>query len=177
MLLMDRGCICSNNRLMKDHFIYKRDRLWGTYRFYSNGSNLGGLRFSVWSSKAVGSINGKHYTFHTRGIFRRVTEVMDFHGQVLARIQYDLWGTKARIHAADETYQWKHFGLWRSKWGISGSRRPGIQARGGHIQLRGEGDSNWEWMVLAGFYIAHFYSQMDVVILIPVIVVIIASTQ
>lgn len=141
------------------------------YSIYSNGQQIGKLKDKTFSQISNGELNGKEYTFKTKGFFKQHTEIIDnSENKVLGEIIYNNWMTKANILIENKTINWKYDNLWNTKWSIFNSKRIKIQYSG--LSTSGQIDSNIndELLLLSGLFVTNYYWQMTIAVLVAVFV-------
>jgi hypothetical protein len=80
---------------------------------------VGILKSSSWNNDGYGELNGHLVKFRTKGVIKRITEILDIEGvKQLGQIKYNLWKGSAQISYGEQDYEWK-FGSWtRRKWSV-----------------------------------------------------------
>ena len=142
-----------------------------TYRIYSNDQQIGIMKNKSFSQSAIGEINGKSYTFKTKGFFKQHTEIFDnIDNSVMGEITYNNWITKAFLSIRNKRRTWKYDNIWNTKWSICNSERVEIKYAGS--STGGQIDSNTEddLLLLTGLYVTNYYWQMTVAILVAVLI-------
>lgn len=161
---------------MQTSLRWKKGLFSDTFRIYSNDQQIGKLKNKTFSQSSVGEINGKEYTFKTKGVFKQHTEILDnSDNSVIGEITYNNWMTKAFLSIQNKKINWKYDNIWNTKWSIYDS--DGIQIKYAGSSTSGQIDSNVDndLLLLTGLYVTNYYWQMTIVILIVVIIPIWAS--
>ena len=156
---------------MQTKIRWKKELFSNLYSIYSNGQQIGKLKDKTFFQTANGELNGKKYTFKTKGFFKQHTEIIDnLENKVIGEITYNNWMTKATISVANKTINWKYDNLWNTKWSIFNSEGIKIQYSGSSTS--GQIDSNIDdaLLLLSGLYVTNYYWQMTVVVLVAVFV-------
>jgi len=156
---------------MQTKLRWKKGLFSNLYSIYSNGQQIGKLKDRSFSQTANGELNGKEYTFKTKGFFKQHTDIIDnLENKVIGVITYNNWMTKATISVANKTIHWKYDNLWNTKWSIFNSEGIKIQYTGSSTS--GEIDSNIDdaLLFLSGLYVTNYYWQMTIVVLVAVFV-------
>jgi len=141
------------------------------YSIYSNGQQIGKLEDKTFSQSANGNLNGKEYTFKTKGLLKQHTEIIDCsENKVVGEITYNIWMTKATISVDNKTINWKYDNLWNTRWSIFNSEWIEIKYAGSLTS--GQIDSNIDdaLLLLCGLFVTNYYWQMTIVIFVAVFV-------
>jgi len=161
---------------MKTRLEWRKSFLSSKYSIYTEGRQIGTLRENTFAQTANGDLNGKQYTFRTKGFINQKTDIIDDRsGKAIGGIEYNSWMTKATFTIGDKTAFWKYNNMWNTKWSIYDS--DGIEinysgsSTGGHI----ESTTNDELLLLTGLFITNYYRQILTVIFIVVFIPIITS--
>ena len=156
---------------MQTKLKWKKNLFSNLYRIYSNGQQIGILKDKTFSQTANGELNGKKYTFKTRGFFNQYTEIIDnLENKVIGQITFNNWMTKATISVDNKTVNWKYDNLWNTKWSIFNSE--GIKIQYTSLSTSGQIDSNIDdaLILLSGLFVTNYYWQMAIAVLIAVFV-------
>lgn len=150
---------------MQNSFNWKKELFSDTYKVYSNNKQIGELKNRTFSQTSVGEINGKRYTFKTKGFFKQHTQIFDnSDNSLIGDIAYGNWMTKAFLSIKERKLLWKYNNAWNTKWSICESDRTLINYNGsskGHI----ESDINDDLLLLTGLYVTNYYWQMTLFII------------
>ena len=152
---------------MQKSLSWKKGLLSDSYRIYSNDQQIGKLKNKTFSQSSDGEINGKEYTFKTKGFIKQHTEIIDnSDNSVIGEITYNNWMTKALLSIQNKKINWKYDNIWNTKWSIYDSN--GIQIKYAGSSTNGHIDSNTEddLLLLTGLYVTNYYWQMTIVIVI-----------
>jgi len=156
---------------MQTKLTWKKNFFSNLYGIYSNGQQVGKLKDKTFSQIANGELNGKEYTFKTKGFFKQQTEIIDnSENKVIGEIIYNNWMTKATISIDNKTINWKYDNIWNTKWSIFNSEGIKIQYSGSSTS--GQIDSNIDdaLLLLSGLFVTNYYWQMTVAVLVAVFV-------
>ncbi len=83
---------------MKTNLRWEKKILSSTYSIYSDNQLIGKLKDKTFSQSADGELNGKKYTFRTKGLFKQHTEILDkAENKIIGEITYNTWMTKASL--------------------------------------------------------------------------------
>ena len=156
---------------MQTSLRWKKGLFSSTYSIYSNDQLIGKLKDKTFSQSADGELNGKKYTFKTKGFFKQRTKILDnIDNKVIGEITYNNWMTKATLLINNKRTNWKYDNLWNTKWSICDSE--GIEIKYAGSSTRGQIDSNTDddLLLLSGLFVINYYWQMTIVVLIAVFV-------
>ena len=156
---------------MQTKLRWKRNLFSSSTIIYSNGQRVGELKDKTFSQTAIGVLNGKKYSFKTKGFFKQETEIIDsFENKVVGEITYNNWKTNAIISIDNKKINWKYDNLWNTKWSIFNSEGIKIQYSG--TSTSGQIDSNIDEAVLllSGLFVTNYYWQMTAAVLVAVFV-------
>ena len=149
---------------------WKKGLFSGTYKIFSGNTQIGTLSKRSFSQTSEAEMNGKNYTFRTKGFFKQSTEVYDEFDKLIGEIKYNSWKTKAQINLNTKYYYWKYNTDWNTKWTIQGDDKTQINACtnsfGGSIKT----NTDNELAILTGLYVNNYYTQMTVGVLVAVFV-------
>lgn len=152
---------------MQTNLKWKKGIFSNTYRIYSQNQIIGKLKSNSFSQITKGELNGKKYTFTTKGFFKQQTEIRDsINNKVIGNITYNGWMTKATLSILDKKINWKYDNLWNTKWSIFDSN--GIEIKYSGSSSKGEINSNTDddLLLLSGLFITNYYWQIAIIIII-----------
>lgn len=156
---------------MMNTFSWKKKLFSNTYGIYSEGKLIGKLTKKSFSQSADGVINEEKFSFRTKGFFKKTTTIISKKDkEVIGRITYNNWMTKASIQIDDERSRWKYDNFWNTKWSISDS--DGMQLKYTGSTSSGSISSNTDnaLLLLSGLYVTNYYSQATVAVMIAVFI-------
>ena len=156
---------------MQTKLKWKKNYFSNLYIIYSNGKQIGKLKDKTFCQTANGELNGKEYTFKTKGFFKQHTEIIDnLENKVIGVITYNNWMTKATISIDNKTINWKYDNSLNTKWSVFNSE--GIKIQYSSSCISGQIDSNIDdaLLLLSGLYVTNYYWQMTVIILVAVFI-------
>jgi len=160
---------------MQNSFNWKKGIFSDTYRVYSSNQQIGELKNKTFSQSSIGEINGKSYTFKTKGFFKQHTEIVDnSDNSVIGEIAYNNWMTKAFLSINERKHTWKYENVWNTKWSIFESDKAVINYKGSSSSGQILSDIDNDLLLLTGLYVTNYYWQMTVII-VAVMIPIIAS--
>lgn len=162
---------------MSSKLTWKRNFLNGLYTVYDNGRQIGQLKERPFRETSTGEINGKVYTFITKGFFKRETIIFDnFKNEEIGKITFNEWRTRAFIIIDEKTINWKYDNFLNTKWSVFDEK--GIKIKYSNSSLGGKIDSfdDDELLLLCGLFVINYFRQAAFVVLIILFVVIIPNT-
>jgi hypothetical protein len=157
--------------VMQTKITWKKNFFSNLYTIYSNGQQIGKLKEKTFSQTANGELNGKEYTFTTKGFFKQHTSIIDCStNEVIGEIIYNNWMTKATIIVDNKKVNWKYDNLWNTKWSIYNSE--GVHIKYAGSSTSGQIDSNVDdaLLLLSGLFVTNYYWQMTVAVLVAALV-------
>lgn len=161
---------------MKNYFQWKKSLLSSTYSIYSNEQIIGRLESKTFSQSAIGELNGKEYTFKTKGLLNQNTEIIDTkENKVIGEITYNTWMTKATISVSNQSVNWKYDNMWNSKWSLFDQEGTEIKYAGSSTKGTIESNSDDALLLLCGLFVTNYYWQMSVAVIVAVFVPIYTS--
>ncbi len=144
---------------------WEKGILKNRYKIYSEGNFVGSLKENSWTNSAESELNGKKYSFKTKGVFKQVTQIIDSDDNIIGKITYNTWMTKAQIEIQNKVINWKYDNLWSSKWSVFSSE--GIEIKYSGSSTKGEIQSNTreELILLSGLFVTNYYWQTTFVVI------------
>jgi hypothetical protein len=107
---------------MQTKLSWEKNFFSNLYIIYSDGQRIGEFKNKTFSQTANGELNGRKYSFKTKGFFKQSTEIIEsIENKVIGGITYNNWATKATISIDNKTMNWKYDNIWNTKWSISDS--------------------------------------------------------
>lgn len=161
---------------MKTSFEWRKSLFSSTYRILSEGRQIGVLEEHMFTQTANGELNGREYTFRTKGFLNQRTDIIDDRsGETIGGIEYSSWMTKATLSIGKRKVFWKYNNIWNTKWSLYNSEGINIDyagsTTGGHI----ESTVDDELLLLTGLFVTNYYWQMTAIVLAAVFIPIIAN--
>jgi len=154
---------------MKKNLKWKKQFFSNTYSIYSEGQIVGMLKDKTFSQSAIGKLNGKEYTFRTKGFFKQNTEIIDNkENKVIGTITYNNWMTKATISLIDKSINWKYDNLWNTKWSIFDNKDIEIKYAGSSTNGRIESNSDDALLLLIGLFVTNYYWQVSMAVMVAI---------
>ena len=155
---------------MQTNLKWEKEFFSGTYNIYSKDQFIGKLKAHSISQKAEGEINGKKYTFITKGFFNQQTEIHDaIDNKVIGNITYNSWMTKATLSILDKKINWKYDNLWNTKWSIFDSESIEIKYSGSSSKGQINSNTDDELLILSGLFVTNYYWQITLIVFISLI--------
>ena len=156
---------------MKMQLHWKRGALSSTYQILSKGQSIGQLQDNSFKRYSDGEIRKKKYRFHTEGLFKQHTKIIDQESsQVIGSIQYNSWMSKAEIKIHERSYHWKYDNAWQTKWSISDEKGVLLNFAGGMRKGSIEGKDPDDLHVLTGLFVTNYYTQVGITVLVAVFI-------
>lgn len=145
---------------MEAHFTWKAKLFRNKYDIFRNDTLAGEMKDKNWSRTSLGELNTRKITFETRGIFRTETKILDTVSETeLGIISYNIWKTKATITFNNKEYTFQYDNLFHTKWSISNENGPLVKYQSTISNGIIDSYTDDEVLILAGFYIRHFFQQ------------------
>ena len=144
---------------------WKKGIFKSSYKIYSGENFVGSLKENSWTNSAEGELNGKKYSFKTKGILKQETQIIDSDNNIIGKITYNTWMTKAQIEIQNRIINWEYDNLWMSKWSLLSSE--GIEIKYSGSSRKGVIESNTgdELILLSGLFVTNYYWQMTFVLM------------
>ncbi len=162
--------------MKRKRYTWKKGTFSDTFKIYANDRQTGKLKNTTFSRTATGEINGKSYTYKTKGLFRQHTEIVDnADGSVIGKISYNDWMTKAFLVIDKKEYTWKYDNAWNTKWSINAADQMLIKYKGSSGGGEIEQDIDDDFLLLTGLFVTNYYWQATLFILIIVFSILILS--
>lgn len=154
---------------------WKKGFLKNNTEIFSNGNLVGSYLEKYFSQSATGELLGKKYIFQTHGLFRQKTSIRDGHNnKPIGEITYNTLKTTANITLDGKVYQWKNENWNHSRWKLYNNRLQ-ISYRGSSFKGEVVTDIEDPLLILTGFFIANFYWQTVVAIVMVLFIILMAS--
>ena len=141
-----------------------------TYTIFSGNTQIGSLCNKSFSQTSEAEMNGKKYTFRTKGIFKQSTQVFDEFDNLLGDIQYNSWMTKAQININSKYYYWKYNTAWNTKWTMQGEDKTQINACINSFSGSIETNTDDELAILSGLYVTNYYMHLTIAVMVAVFI-------
>lgn len=136
------------------------------YSISSGQEKIGELKPSKFTLSATGQIEDARYRFRVKeGLANRV-EIIDLDTkELVGKIRFGHWLSKATIEFKGETYKWRFNNLWGTKWKITDTNQNITNYKGwscaGNISTAAPANL----MTLTGLFISNYYWQMAAIYL------------
>ena len=155
---------------MKTKLYWKRGIFNNTYKIYSENNMIGCLKERSLSQLAEGEINGKRYTYKTKGFLNQKTQIIDAeNNKLIGRITYGSLNTKAKIEYSENIYNWKYNNIWNTKWSIL-AENIHIDYKGSSTKGEIEYDKENDLLVLTGLFITNYYWQISIAVMVAIFI-------
>ena len=100
---------------MKTKLSWKRGAFSTTYQVFSGDRQIAYLKNSAFKQTSEGSIHKKKVKFHTKGVFKQETQILDGDShKLIGSISYNSMMTKATIQLSDRSIFWKYDNGWQT---------------------------------------------------------------
>lgn len=146
-----------------------------TYKIFSGNTQIGALCNRSFSQTSEAEMNGKKYTFRTKGFFKQSTQVFDEFDNFLGDIKYNSWMTKAQINIKSKYYYWKYNTAWNTKWTMLGDDKTQINAYINSFSGSIETNTEDELAILTGLYVTNYNMQMTIAVMVAIFIPIFTS--
>ncbi len=116
---------------MQTHLNWKKEFFSKTSNIYQNNQQIGKLDHSPFSQSSSGEINGREYTFKSKGIFNEGITIIDtLEDEVIGKISYSNLRKEASIVIDKKASIWKYENLLSTRWSITNSEGLDIKYSG-----------------------------------------------
>ena len=154
---------------MKNYFTWKKKFFSETYRIFEKEAQIGIFKNRPFSSTSEAEINGKKYSFKTKGFFQQHTEIMDgMDGSLIGEIRYGSWKTRATITLNNKTYSWKYDNIWSTRWSLTDGSTVHLNFAGSSTSGKVESNTDDYLLLLLGLYVMNYFWQATIIVLIAV---------
>jgi len=152
--------------IMETKIRWKKKLMSSTYELFSGDRNIGKLTISSWGQSATGVINGRTLHIKTKGFINQVTEISgESDTDILGKIIYNTWKTKAVIDYVSGKADCKCENFWNTKWTVFDDN--GTLISYASSRTTGEIDVNKydEILIMSGLQIINFFLQTSTVVM------------
>jgi hypothetical protein len=154
---------------MKTTLNWEKGTFKSTYKIYSENILVGKLKEISFAQSADGELNGKTYSFKTKGFFKKETQIIDSeNGSTIGKITYNSRRTKAKIEYSDRVVNLKYNNAWNTKWSLFDSEGVQINYHGSSTKGKIEFDTQNDLLALSGLFITNYYRQITFAVFIAV---------
>ena len=163
---------------MKGSYQWKKKFPGNSCTIFRRDQICGDLYGKIFSSTCIASLNGKKYSFLTKGFFKKETQIIDNDlEQVVGTIVYGGWNNKATIRYNNGEYLWIYTNYINTKWSIKQNNRELASFKStlgnGYIESYVEDPV----LILAGIFIHNYFSQAMVAVFIAVFIPILITNR
>lgn len=156
---------------MENTLKWKKGIFKNTYEIISGEKTIGRLREKTWTQSADGEMNGKKYSFKTKGFFKQETQIVDREKETaVGKITYNSWKTRAKIEYKDIVIQWKYTNFWNTKWSLFNSENEIVSYQGSSSKGIILFDDTNELLLLSGLFITNYYWQTTVLVVVMALI-------
>ena len=118
-----------------------------------------------------GELNEKKYTFKTTGFFNQHTQIIENNeNKIIGEITYNNWMNKATININGKKFELKYNNIWNSKWSITSLNETQISYNSSTSTGQIQSNTDNELLILSGLFVANYYLQMTLAILLIVFI-------
>ena len=141
-----------------------------SYQIFNNETQVGSLSNKCFSQTAYGELNEEKYTFKTCGVFKQHTQIIENYNKIVGEITYNNWMNKATININGQQFDLKYDNIWNTKWSISGLNETQISYNSTSCTGQIQSNTDNELLILSGLFVANYYLQMTLVVLLIVFI-------
>ncbi len=150
---------------------WKKDLLSYTYHIYKENQLIGSLTSKSFSQISEGILDGKSYTFVTKGFFNQNTDIIDSSSKnVIGHIDYNSSMTKATLTLSGKTIHWKYDNAWNTKWSITDESGTVINYAGSSGNGHFEANTDDALLLLCGLFVTNYFWRMIAVVMIAIFI-------
>jgi hypothetical protein len=165
---------------MKAILFWEKGIFEGTYKIYSEKKLVGKLKENPWTGSAIGELNGKKYSFKTKGFLNKETQIVDLEKNlVVGKITHDSLMSKAMIEYSGKVANWRFNSAWNTNWSAVDSNGVQINFQGSSSKGKIEFDFQDDLLALTGLFVSNFHwhntAAVIITILIPILTTLITS--
>ncbi len=132
---------------------------------------MGSLSNKSFSQTSRGELNEKKYTFKTTGFFNQHTQIIENNeNKIIGEITYNNWMNKATININGKKFELKYNNIWNSKWSITSLNETQISYNSSTSTGQIQSNTDNELLILSGLFVANYYLQMTLAILLIVFI-------
>jgi len=154
---------------MKKTLNWKKGLFSSCFEIHSKGVIVGRLKEKNWTNSAIGELNGKKYSFLTKGFLHKETQIVDNESNnILGKITYQTWGKKARIEIDNKVINWKFTNVWNTRWCLIDLNGKEINYKGSSSKGNIEFEEQNDLLLLTGLFITNYYWQSAVAAIVAV---------
>ena len=141
-----------------------------SYQIFNNETQVGSLSNKCFSQTAYGELNEEKYTFKTCGVFKQHTQIIENYNKIVGEITYNNWMNKATININGQQFDLKYNNIWNTKWSISSLNETQISYNSTSCTGQIQSNTDNELLILSGLFVANYYIQMTLVVLLIVFI-------
>ena len=157
--------------IMQLNYNWKKGIFSESYQIFNNETQVGSLSNKCFSQTAHGELNEEKYTFKTCGVFKQHTQIIENNeNKIVGEITYNNWMSKATININGQQFDLKYDNIWNTKWSISGLNETQISYNSTSCTGQIQSNTDNELLVLSGLFVANYYLQMTLVVLLIVFI-------
>ncbi len=150
---------------------WERKYLSNLNSIFQNDKLIGNINKDIFSQKSSGELNGKKYFFQKKGFLNQQVLIIDqSDNRIVGEIALDSFMTKASIVINKSMFSWKSDNLLTTRWNVTDYRDIQIS----FVSTLNKGDiysnTNKELLILSGLFIANYYKQQRLLIILLVLI-------
>ena len=156
--------------IMQLNYNWRKGIFSESYQIFNNETQVGSLSNKCFSQTAYGELNEEKYTFKTCGVFKQHTQIIENYNKIVGEITYNNWMNKATININGQQFDLKYNNIWNTKWSISGLNETQISYNSTSCTGQIQSNTDNELLILSGLFVANYYLQMTLVVLLIVFI-------
>ena len=157
--------------IMQLNYNWKKGIFSESYQIFNNETQVGSLSNKCFSQTAHGELNEEKYTFKTTGFFKQHTQIIENNeNKIIGEITYNNWMNKATININGQQFDLKYDNIWNTKWSISSLNETQISYNSTSCTGQIQSNTDNELLILSGLFVANYYIQMTLVVLLIVFI-------
>lgn len=163
---------------MKTVYSWTKKALSNTYDIYSGEKEVGYLTYKSLLQSATGKLQGRKFTFATKGFAQQNTIITDDEtGRKIGEVRFNSWMTKADVVLMDNKFQYQADNIWNTQTSISDEQGIRVKLEGSSSRGTLKSTSVDKLLLLTALFITNHCWQMATsiffAVFLPLIIVII----
>lgn len=141
-------------------YFIKRKFWSGEMLLYRDDYILGEVKpAGFWNSHIQGSLENKRYTFYNRGAFSTRIEIVDEAENLIGKIRYSKWSSKAKIDLNGKLYRWFCSNFWGTRWELVDESGREIFLEKNEFHVNSNSSNDDEFLFFLSTYLFYNYHQ------------------
>ena len=161
--------------IMQLNYNWRKGIFSESYQIFNNETQVGSLSNKCFSQTAYGELNEEKYTFKTCGVFKQHTQIIENYNKIVGEITYNNWMNKATININGQQFDLKYDNIWNTKWSISSLNETQISYNSSTCIGQIQSNTDNQLLILSGLFVANYYLQMTLAVLLIVFIPILTS--